>query len=109
MTLNAAQDMGEGEFFGWCPRCQATTKVKINPPSEDACNTPPLLPITQVDPQWQRAMDDLTDEKASLALVLHDIVMEWESLERQGIYYGRLAAIMTRARFVLGNLDKVEV
>ena len=70
---------------------------------------PPLLPITQVDPQWQQAMDDLTDEKASLALVLHDIVMEWESLERQGIYYGRLAAIMTRARFVLGNLDKVGV
>ena len=72
-------------------------------------HTPPLLPITQVDPQWQQAMDDLTDEKASLALVLHDIVMEWESLERQGIYYGRLAAIVTRARFVLGNLDKAEV
>ena len=89
-------------------------KTKLTDKEQEAMHklissTEPLLPITQVDPQWQQAMDDLTDEKASLALVLHDIVMEWESLERQGIYYGRLAAIVTRARFVLGNLDKVEV
>ena len=67
-----------------------------------------VLPITQVDPQWQQAMDDLTDEKANLALVLRDVVTEWDSLERQGIYYGRFAGVVARAKFALANLNKPE-
>ena len=54
MTLNAAAELEKGVFFGWCSKCQTTTEVQA---------APEPTPITQVDPAWQKAMDDLMDEK----------------------------------------------
>lgn len=38
-------------------------------------------PITQVDPAWQKAMDDLTDEKANLVLALSNIIANYRKTD----------------------------
>jgi len=103
MTLNVAAELEKGVFFGWCSKCQTTTEVQA---------APEPTPITQVDPAWQKAMDDLTDEKAMLALMLHNIVSAWET--RDGTvdcteeWWDTMVAAATRGRFALDNLDKPE-
>ena len=68
MTLSAAAEVKEGVFFGWCPKCQTTTTVQP---------TPEPTPITQVDPAWQKAMDDLADERDDLLTILNNITNLW--------------------------------
>jgi len=69
MTLSAAAEVKEGVFFGWCPKCQTTTTVQP---------TPEPTPITQVDPAWQKAMDDLADERDDLLTILNNITGLWD-------------------------------
>jgi hypothetical protein len=69
MTLSAAAEVKEGVFFGWCPKCQTTTTVQ---------HTPEPTPITQVDPAWQKAMDDLADERDDLLTILSNITRLWD-------------------------------
>ena len=63
-TLNAAAEQGE---HWWCPKCQTTTEVQAAP-----------APITQVDPAWQKAMDDLADERDDLLTILNNITGLWD-------------------------------
>jgi len=67
MTLSAAAEVKEGVFFGWCPKCQTTTEVQAAPAL-----------ITQVDPAWQKAMDDLADERDDLLTILNNITGLWD-------------------------------
>jgi hypothetical protein len=70
MTLSAAAEVKEGAFYGWwCPKCQTTTTVQP---------TPEPTPITQVDPAWQKAMDDLADERDDLLTILNNITGLWD-------------------------------
>lgn len=69
MTLNVAAELEKGVFFGWCPKCQTTTEVQA---------APEPTPITQVDPAWQKAMDDLADERDDLLTILNNITSLWD-------------------------------
>jgi hypothetical protein len=66
MTLNAAAEQGE---HWWCSKCQTTTEVQA---------APEPTPITQVDPAWQKAMDDLADERDDLLTILNNITGLWD-------------------------------
>ena len=66
MTLNVAAEQGE---HWWCPKCQTITEVQA---------APAPAPITQVDPAWQKAMDDLADERDDLLTILNNITGLWD-------------------------------
>jgi hypothetical protein len=92
--------------------------LPLGEPVEHATQQPP---ITQVDPQWQDAMDDLADEKANLALVLRNLVTMWEKDGRVTVsrlsgatattaWWDAMDSQIRGAKFVLNTLDKeVEV
>ena len=71
---------------------------------------PTLAPITQVDPAWQKAMDDLTDEKQALRDMLDNIVRAWET--RDGTvdcteeWWDTMVDAATRGRFALDKKDE---
>jgi hypothetical protein len=98
MTLSAAAELEKGMFFGWCPRCQTTTQVQAI-----------LAPITQVDPAWQKAMGDLTDEKANLVLALSNIIANYRKTDWSiDEWWNAMETSIAFGKFALDNLDKPE-
>lgn len=65
--------------------------------------------ITQVDPAWEKAMDDLVDEKAYLVLALSNIIANYRKTD-WGIdeWQDAMETSMAFGEFVLDSLDKPE-
>lgn len=100
MTLNVAAELEKGVFFGWCSKCQTTTEVQA---------APEPTPITQVDPAWQKAMNDLTDEKANLVLALSNIIANYRKTDWSiDEWWDAMETSIAFGKFALDNLDKPE-
>ena len=66
-------------------------------------------PITQVDPAWEKAMNDLADEKANLVLALSNIIANYRKTN-WGIdeWWDAMETSIASGKFALDNLNKPE-
>jgi hypothetical protein len=71
-------------------------------------------PITQVDPAWQKAMDDLADERDDLLTILNNITGLWdleaplEEMENAMLIAAKSAALL-HAKHTIKALRKKDV
>ena len=65
--------------------------------------------ITQVDPAWEKAMDDLTDEKANLVLALSNIIANYRKTDWSiDEWWDAMETSIAFGKFALDNLNKPE-
>ena len=66
-------------------------------------------PMTQVDPAWEKAMDDLTDEKANLVLALSNIIANYRKTDWSiDEWWDAMETSIAFGKFALDNLNKPE-
>ncbi len=65
--------------------------------------------ITQVDPAWEKAMNDLVDEKANLVLALSNIIANYRKTDWSiDEWWDAMETSIASGKFALDNLNKPE-